>query len=733
MRLLLKFFIIGLGLLLGDSSFAQPDDQTGAATGDSPASTPKRKKGIRKKKRSDAATTASDSITASDSEQTSPSPSRKRGTRRGTRDGSAKSGTGKYGSAETRQRPTSTGKSSTSKNGTAKKFNRKSRSKAAREAAALENAGGVSTPSRLPLSFSPPPKITSPEPPPVEVKKTIAPPLPAATVISTPPTIQKVEKPLKPAPTMTFEAVDVSGKTAERQRLDVALRQFKEEHYDQAALTSSELMQDPKLAELHQDANFLLAKSLYRMGMYHSSLVEFSKILSKGSQTRFFKSGLEWLFFISHKTTNESVILGEIAKYSNEEFPERFRNEFRYLLARYHFVRGRALDLVEQKAEASKSFDEVKRLALTIPKGDPFYPRAKYLEGLAYFREDKFDASLESMKEVIRVTRPGVVRAEGMERQDKDVRELAFMQLARTHYGHRQNRYAVYYYNKVERGGKQWLEALFESSWASYRIGQYEQALGNLITLSSPFFQEEYFPEALILKAVIYYENCRYRESSSILADFERMYLPVHDQLEVLLKKEMDASAYYNVLADIQKKNKTTVAKNDTDLILERILRLALTDKDLKNTNDSILELEAEIDSLGKRPDNFKYSNLAKSLLEDLKKQREALIKKGGVMAKGKLESELAELKKLLANGLRIKFETTTKEKEFLEEQLKAGGQAEIVRKYKYSVAVADDQLYWPYEGEYWRDELGTFQYTLTKGCIERSANRVEHASRVGD
>ena len=43
-------------------------------------------------------------------------------------------------------------------------------------------------------------------------------------------------------------------------------------------------------------------------------------------------------------------------------------------------------------------------------------------------------------------------------------------------------------------------------------------------------------------------------------------------------------------------------------------------------------------------------------------------------MAKGKLEQELSELKQLLANGLRIKFETTTKEKEFLEEQLQAGG-----------------------------------------------------------
>ena len=143
---------------------------------------------------------------------------------------------------------------------------------------------------------------------------------------------------------------------------------------------------------------------------------------------------------------------------------------------------------------------------------------------------------------------------------------------------------------------------------------------------------------------------------------------------------------------------------------------------------------EIRIASLEHHPDRFKYSNLAKSLLEELKKQRETLVKKAGIMAKGKLELELSELKKLLANGLRIKFETTTKEKEFLEEQLRAGGQAEVVRKYKYSVAVADDQLYWPYEGEYWRDELGTYQYTLTKGCVEKNANRLQpQATRSGD
>jgi len=543
------------------------------------------------------------------------------------------------------------------------------------------------------------------------------------------------EAPKGTSPTMTFDAVDVSGKTADRQKLDVAVSLFKNDQYEQAAMASYEILKDPKMAGLHVEARYVVAKALYRMGLYHSSLGEFSKILAVGPQTKFFNTSLEWLFFISRKTKNESVILDEIARYANSPFPEKFRTEFHYLLARYHFVRGRALDQVGQSDQADTSFEEVKRLASLIPRSDPFYPRAKFLEGLAHFRnggkvksadarrgDTNMVSAIEAMKEVIRLTRPGGKTGE-QAKLDQSLRELAFMQLARTHYGMQQNRYAIFYFGKIERGTNQWLEAMFEASWANYRVGQYEQALGNLITLSSPFFRDEYFPEALILKAVIYYENCRYRESSLILQDFERTYLPVHDQLQALVKKNMEASEYYSVLADVQKKNKEELS--GTEVILERILRLALTDQDLKKTNDSILELEGELDAFGEKGDTFKYSELAKDLLEGLKGQRTVLIDKAGIMSKGKLETELIALKQLLANGLRIKFETTTKEKEFLEEQLKAGGKTAIVKKYRYTVAVADDQLYWPYEGEYWRDELGTYQYTLTKGCIERdTANR---------
>jgi tetratricopeptide (TPR) repeat protein len=528
-------------------------------------------------------------------------------------------------------------------------------------------------------------------------------------------------------PAMAFDAVDVSGKSGERQKLEMVTRLFKDEQYEAATLAAYDLMQDPKYADLHLEAHYLMAKALYRMGMYHASLAEFTRILERGPQTKYFPLSLEWLFYIARKTVNEAVVLETIARYSKFDFPERFRNEFRYLLARYHFVRGRALDEVGQKDEANKSYNEVKRLALQVPDRDTFYPRAKYLEGLSYYRDNNFSAALESMKRVIRLTRVANKADEAHDvKANAALRELAFMQLARTHYEHRQNRYAIHYLNKVERGTGQWLEALFEAAWAHYRIGQYEQALGNLITLSSPFFRDEYFPEALILKAVIYYENCRYRESTMIIEDFDRIYGPVQQELERLMAKNLDASEYYTMLSEVQKKNQTDVDKSPTDLILERVLRLALTDKDLKKTNDSILELEHELDTFNSRSEAFRYSNLIKQLSEDLKKQREGLIKKAGIMAKGKLEYEVGELKRLWADGLRIKFETTDKEKQFLEAQLLAEGKKDIVRNYKYSVAVNDSELYWPFQGgEYWRDELGTYQYTLTKGCVDRvKANR---------
>ena len=358
--------------------------------------------------------------------------------------------------------------------------------------------------------------LTTPAPPPAKTDLPMPPPPPSKKGT---------------APTTTFEALDVSGRTADRQRLEAANASFQRGEYDKAALAAWELMNDPKMAPLQLEAQYLLAKTLYRMGQYHSSLGEFSQILARGQDTQFFSKSLEWLFFISHKTVNESVILDEIAKYANARVPGAVPGRVPLpagallLRARPGAGHGGAEGRGGQELRGDAQADRCRS-----PRATASTPGPSTWRGSPDFRDrNDCPAALEAMKEVVRVTaaRAGSERG-GREDRGRDAR--AGVHAAGAHPLRRQAEPLRHLLLRQDRAREaEWLEALFESSWADYRIGQYEQALGNLITLSRPFFRDEYFPEALILKAVIYYENCRYRESTAIVEEFERLYMPVHD------------------------------------------------------------------------------------------------------------------------------------------------------------------------------------------------------------
>ncbi|WP_240475470.1 adventurous gliding motility protein GltC [Vulgatibacter incomptus] len=554
----------------------------------------------------------------------------------------------------------------------------------------------------------PPPRKSAPAAPPVQA----APEAPA----------QPKALPTRPPPTLSFEGFDVTGKTADRQKLDAAMRLFQEKSFETAALGFHEILQDPTAADQHPQAEYLLGKSLYRLGMYHSSLSVFRRILDRGEAHPYFATSLEWLFFIAHKATNQTVVLDEIARFAGVEFPEKYRDEYRYLLAKYNFVRGKALlDAAQGVDEAAKrghlqqaqeSFDEARRLLAMVPRGSRFNAKARYLDGLTLYVNGKFTPALEAFKDVVRALNPrrgGVV--------DTQLREQALMQLARIHYEHGQNRFAAFYYSRIARGSEQWLQSLYEASWAHFRLGENEQALGNMITLQSPFFRDEYFPEAMVLQSVIYYENCRYPEANRIVEEFRARYYSLYAELEKILARPFSTPQdYYGVLADLQKDEKG----GETNRMLQGILKLALSDKELRHLNDSILELEGELDGIASRRELFRFSGLAKSLIADLDAQRVELQRKAGFYAKRKLEKERKELASLNYRALAIKAEIGTSEKDVLEASLSKGKRVSPIENYKYSTAVDDEHVYWPYEGEFWRDELGTYQYTLTKGCKGR-------------
>lgn len=363
---------------------------------------------------------------------------------------------------------------------------------------------------------------------------------------------------------------------------------------------------------------------------------------------------------------------------------------------------------------AKEHVETAGRFIMQVNPDSKWGPQAKFLEALVLYKQGKPNQALESFKTVVRKTR-GLENGRGA-----DLRELAFFQLARTHFGAQQPSFSIFYYNKVDRDSYAWLDALYEASWAEFRLGNYEKALGNLLTLHSPFFREEYFPESLILKAVIYYENCRYNEAKDILTAFLKRYEPVLEEMKRLTSRDQPAEKYYEILANIRGGDLAENEQKKTE-ILGQILAIALKDEELRRLDASYQEVDTELKSFPAQPGSFPGSELASRLDEELSEVRIRLSQEAGKAVKRRLEQERENIRTLIEQAIRIDIETSRAEQERIESKLRAVQTQPAVRENEFIEWTDDEKLVWPFEGEYWRDELGTYELTLSNTCKRSS------------
>ena len=361
-----------------------------------------------------------------------------------------------------------------------------------------------------------------------------------------------------------------------------------------------------------------------------------------------------------------------------------------------------------KRMTAEQHTARAQQLVVQVDPKSRFGPRAKFLEGVLLYKTGEANAALERFKDVVRAT-----RQEGRP-ADPGLRQMAFFQLARTHFGAEQPSFSIFYYDKINRDTYAWLDALYEGSWAEFRLGNYEKALGNLLTLHAPFFTDTYYPESLILKAVVYYENCRYPEAKEILQDFLKRYEPVHDELTRMTSKSQSYEAYYQALETLRSNTRADRAESS---ILTQVLDIALSDPELERLDRAVREVDDEIRRVDRTTAPFQDSRLHKRLTKLLTRSRTLVSRMAGRAVKNQLERERDTINQLIKQAIRIDIETARSEQERIESQLRAV-QRRPKRVDKTFVEWTDDEkLVWPFEGEYWSDELGTYELTLAHSC----------------
>jgi hypothetical protein len=343
-------------------------------------------------------------------------------------------------------------------------------------------------------------------------------------------------------------------------------------------------------------------------------------------------------------------------------------------------------------------------LAASVPAGDAAEGDAREVAALAALAASDVDGAQAAFERVAKLPVKG---AEAVARHER-----AVLQLARLAYARGDDARAQAWYAKVSRAAPEWLDALFESSWSHFRNGEDDKALGNLLTLHAPFFEGRYYPESYVLKALVLYENCRYPEARRSLREFELRYRPLHDGLAGALERMQTPQETVESLAG------PSALASFPEAARDEVARV-ISAPELKTGFAQVAQMAQELDSIDRRA-GFQSTALARRTLPKLREARLDLLQSVGERVRSRLALERGELRELLGQALRLDFEIAGREKEIAEEP---DGTARPVAQRRTPPTIDEDEVLWPFEGEYWRDELGSYRYQLGEKCAKpRSA-----------
>ncbi len=516
----------------------------------------------------------------------------------------------------------------------------------------------------------------------------------------------------KKAPmSFTPEAVKPTGPAGPPSKvLERALKLYDAEDYTNASIELNKVVEGQSGDDEanKQRAEFFMGKTLFNMKYYSASLSYFDRIVQKGPNHRYYQKTLQWLASLSRFLPESAGVLEKIGKYTKSDLDqpalEPVRDELYYLLGRYHYAKGNFKDAID--------------LFSSVPEKSEFYPKAKFLEGLTHVREYHGKIAADSFKAILRKVKE-YDDPDKVPKALKEAEELANLSLGRVFYSTKQYNQAIKYFEKLpgadarEGAAPDWGASLFEASWAYFMVDGDSKALGNIHSIVSPYFETEFYPEAYILKAVIYFNRCNYDRSQEAINEFNAIYPDLRKEVDSALAKYPDNAQFYDYILKI---------KSGEAGLSERAQNAAagaLADRSLLKNIEWVNELDRELKAIDKADPAWKSTAVAGNILQDLTLQKSLAANDAGQLARNRLQRLSSEIQDLMKQSIKIEIEALNGLKGALTAGV-AGEQAQSLNpnaKNYNTIVIDDEHQQWPFKGEYWKDELGYYRFKVANKC----------------
>jgi hypothetical protein len=477
---------------------------------------------------------------------------------------------------------------------------------------------------------------------------------------------------------------------ARAQEIDVlnrAIEDYNDGKNQRAAIGFYQVEETATVEDNRFKAEYYLAQSLNKLGLGFGSFFYYGQIIKAGPAHPYYYKAIEGAVAVTEQSRDEVLGPNVLNKAYNDQFgrlPPEVLAKINHYIALLGYRAGK--------------YDEAEQFLRGVPPESSAYPQAQYVNGLMLQRKDP--------EQAVKVFR-SILAMEGKRYRDlHDLKELAHLALGRTLYGLQRYAEASAEYDRLPRFSRHWDEALFEGAYADLQNDDPGAALGKLHSLHSPHLSDEFAPESLNLTAVIYHQRCLYPQVREAIAGFNREYVPMKDQLKAIVDSNPPIETFWQMVAPGDARLPAAVQHH-----LQKNERVEAMVGYLGRLDQEAARVRSDGD-LSKSP-------LGADLLDLLAKQRALMAQVAGKFIKGRL-ADMSHLIEVLDGDKEIiGFETTKGEKEMLESGFDVKGQLASQALYRPAMPQTGHE-YWPFDGEYWPDEIGYYKYTVKDACAPR-------------
>jgi tetratricopeptide (TPR) repeat protein len=344
----------------------------------------------------------------------------------------------------------------------------------------------------------------------------------------------------------------------------------------------------------------------------------------------------------------------------------------------------------------TKSVQELRNLreAAQFIEANDYATAEARLRSISGFNDEKIylravlDASLGRYQQSLEGFRQIIDRRHSIE--SKRLINLSFMGAARVFHEVQDYSQAIYHYNQVRQLESEFFSSVFEKAWSFYLSGDMNGALGATLTFDSPFFESAFFPEAWVVRAASFFQLCRFDRASATVEAAKKKFEPSLRQIRELQRRDPRSWIFdERLLSSVE----------------PSIIGWMVADTRFRSALRAQLALQKEVKALEGRREATTASQALAYVRSRLVAEAQRVLR----AAEQQLTDTLSQLDII---GIEILQAAAN---QLLGQPLEEAAQVRIID--LGDVDFDARVQFWPFKGEFWVDELGSYYYGLKSLC----------------